>query len=240
MALPVLFMGSPDFAVPSLKALLEHPELVEVRAVVTQPDKPGGRGRRLTRCAVAQLAQEHGLPIQQPQKLTRPEAVEAMRGVAAELFVVVAYGKILRKALATDPGHRPPDSRAFMLELGGYLKTGTGALRVDQDATIEVDLESHDIAEAETELAVRLPGAVDEDAPTSVTPSAGGATGETTVSGPAALFLGETDSTMVASPKKAERLGGGPRGPGDSTRLLDSPEEPGGGEEDDETTKWSG
>lgn len=90
----VVFMGSPDFAVPSLTALLEHHE---VALVVTQPDKPAGRGKRLVAPAVKQLAVERGAPVLQPRK--RTELLDAIAASGAELGVVVAYGRILPKAV---------------------------------------------------------------------------------------------------------------------------------------------
>ena len=86
-------MGTPDFAVPSLKALLEAGH--EVAAVYTQPDKPKGRGHKLLPPPVKELAMEHNIPVYQPVTLRKPEAIEELRALQPELIVVAAYGKIL-------------------------------------------------------------------------------------------------------------------------------------------------
>jgi methionyl-tRNA formyltransferase len=92
----LVFMGSPDFAVPSLEALLARHE---VALVVTQPDKPAGRGARLTPPPVKVVAERAGVPVLQPASARRPEVAEALRATGAELGVVVAYGKILPRAV---------------------------------------------------------------------------------------------------------------------------------------------
>ena len=91
-------MGSPDFAVPSLEAVAAHHE---VALVVTQPDKPAGRGGALTPPAVKRAAERLGLPIAQPVKVRPPEVAAMLRATGAELGVVVAYGKILPPAILT-------------------------------------------------------------------------------------------------------------------------------------------
>jgi len=98
--LRVLFMGSPDFAVPSLRALAGRHEVV---AVVTQPDRPQGRGRRLAPPAVKLAAQALGLPVLQPEKLRKREVRQELADLGAEMFVVAAYGKILSKKMLAVP-----------------------------------------------------------------------------------------------------------------------------------------
>lgn len=92
----VVFMGSPDFAVPPLEALLAHHE---VALVVTQPDKPAGRGKRMAAPPVKTVAEAAGVPVIQPRSARRASVVEALRATGAELAVVVAYGKILPRAV---------------------------------------------------------------------------------------------------------------------------------------------
>lgn len=87
-------MGSPEFAVPCLKALVAHHE---VALVVSQPDKPAGRGGQLAAPAVKTAALELGLPVFQPKSARNGELRDAMKATGAELAVVVAYGKILPK-----------------------------------------------------------------------------------------------------------------------------------------------
>ena len=93
MKLRIVFMGSPDFAIPSLNVLAENYTVV---GVVTQPDRPAGRGRALTPPPVKVLAQQLGLPFIQPDKLRRPEALEQLRLWHPDLIVVAAFGQILR------------------------------------------------------------------------------------------------------------------------------------------------
>src|SRR5262245_53852315 len=92
--LRAVFMGSPDFAVPPLRLLLARPD-VEVALVVTQPDRPAGRGQRLQMPAVKEVALAAGLAVTQPEKLRTPPFAEVLQPLALDLAVVVAYGRIL-------------------------------------------------------------------------------------------------------------------------------------------------
>lgn len=97
----VVFMGTPEFAVPTLDAVIDAGH--EVVLVVAQPDRPAGRGRKLTAPPVAQRARERGLPLAQPAKIRTgafPEQVEAAR---ADVAVVLAYGRILPRRLLDAP-----------------------------------------------------------------------------------------------------------------------------------------
>lgn len=94
----IIFMGTPQFAVPSLRALHEQAahHHWQVVAVVTQPDRPAGRGKRVVTSPVKQYALTQALPILQPASLRKePAAVAALRAFAPDLFVVAAYGQIL-------------------------------------------------------------------------------------------------------------------------------------------------
>lgn len=98
----IVFMGTPDFAVPSLEALLGAGH--ELALVVTQPDRPRGRGRPQPQPPpVKRRAQAHGLPVFQPARVRRPDAIETIRATAPELIVVVAYGQILPPELLAVP-----------------------------------------------------------------------------------------------------------------------------------------
>ena len=90
----VLFAGTPDFAAAHLQALLDSPEH-SVIGVYTQPDRPAGRGKKLTASPVKKLALEHQLPVFQPQSLKDPEQQRLLNELQAEIMVVVAYGLIL-------------------------------------------------------------------------------------------------------------------------------------------------
>ena len=92
----VVFLGSPAFAVPSLAALAEH-DKVEVALVVTQPDRPAGRGRTTTPPPVKRAALDLGLPVYQPPTLRDDDAVEPLRDVQPDVLIVVAYGELLRR-----------------------------------------------------------------------------------------------------------------------------------------------
>jgi methionyl-tRNA formyltransferase len=89
----IIFMGTPRFAVPTLEALLASDE--EVVAVVTQPDRPKGRGRKLTPPPVKELALAAGLPVLQPAKIRTEEFLSEIRAFAPDLIAVTAYGRIL-------------------------------------------------------------------------------------------------------------------------------------------------
>lgn len=97
----IIFMGTPDFAVPSLTALLAHGE--HVVAVVTQPDRPKGRGRKLTAPPVKQLAIDAGLPVLQPEKIGGPDFLNRIGDLQPDLIVVTAYGRILPGRLLNLP-----------------------------------------------------------------------------------------------------------------------------------------
>lgn len=97
----ILFMGTPEFAVPSLAALLASED--EVVAVVTQPDRPKGRGQALTAPPVKVLAQQHGKPVIQPTKMKDPALLEALKAWNADVIVVVAFGRILPPSILALP-----------------------------------------------------------------------------------------------------------------------------------------
>lgn len=100
--LRVVFMGSPDFAVPTLRGLLQHPD-VDVVAVVTQPDRPSGRGLQLQPPAVKLVAQEAGVPVWQPTSVKKPPFLDELKALQPDLAIVVAYGRILPQAVLDAP-----------------------------------------------------------------------------------------------------------------------------------------
>ena len=97
----IVFMGTPDFAVPSLQALLDAGH--EVCAVYTQPDKPQGRKQILTAPPVKELALQQGIPVYQPATLKNEDEQAKLRALAPEAIIVVAYGKLLPKAVLDIP-----------------------------------------------------------------------------------------------------------------------------------------
>jgi methionyl-tRNA formyltransferase len=99
----IVFMGTPESAVPSLRRLIEDGH--EIVAVWTQPDKPAGRGKKLHQSPIKQFALEHTLSLHQPAKIKTSEAKELFASHGADAAVVVAYGRILPAEFLTAPGH---------------------------------------------------------------------------------------------------------------------------------------
>lgn len=97
----VVFMGTPDFAVPSLEALYNGK--FNILGVVTQPDRPKGRGQKLKPSPVKEKAQELGLEVFQPNKIKEPEFISFLENLKPDFIVVVAFGQILPKAILTIP-----------------------------------------------------------------------------------------------------------------------------------------
>lgn len=143
----IIFMGTPEFAMPSLRALHEQrtQQNWEVVAVVTQPDRPAGRGKKVVAGPVKQYALMQGLSVLQPASLRKePAAVEALRALAPDLFVVAAYGQILRKEVLAIPTHGPINVHASLLPayrgaspitaalLDGLPETGISIMLMDE------------------------------------------------------------------------------------------------------------
>lgn len=97
----LVFMGTPDFAVPTLQALVRGGH--EVVGIFTQPDRPAGRGKNLKPSPVKVAAEELGLPVFQPEKIKTPEAIQQLRELTPEGIIVVAYGQILSKEILKLP-----------------------------------------------------------------------------------------------------------------------------------------
>lgn len=97
----VIFMGTPEFACPTLQILIDRGE--HVVAVVTQPDRPKGRGQKVMSPPVKELALKYGIPVLQPLKVRDPEVIESLRELQPDVIVVVAFGQILPKALLEIP-----------------------------------------------------------------------------------------------------------------------------------------
>ncbi len=98
----IVFMGSPEFAVPSLKALCQ--EGYRIKAVMTQPARPRGRGRRMRPTPVCEFARSRGLEVKEPERLKDTRLVDCLRSLRPDLMVVVAYGKILPREVLSIPG----------------------------------------------------------------------------------------------------------------------------------------
>jgi len=109
----IVFFGTPAFAIPALKNLLQGPD--EVVAVVTQPDREKGRGRKVIPSPVKELALQHGLTLFQPEKVREEAFQEKIKSLHPDLFVVVAYGQILQKSLLKIPKHGAVNIHASLL-----------------------------------------------------------------------------------------------------------------------------
>lgn len=143
----IIFMGTPDFAVPSLRALHQQAGANnwEIVAVVTQPDRPSGRGKKLTVSPIKAQALADDLPVQQPERLRkRPEAVAALAALKPDLIVVAAYGLILPADVLALPTHGCINVHASLLPayrgaspitaaiLDGRVTTGVSIMLMDE------------------------------------------------------------------------------------------------------------
>lgn len=113
--LRVIFMGTPHFALPTLQALIESPE-IELLGVLTQPDRPSGRGQKLVAPPVKELALMHNLPIWQPERLRKDEACQAwLKEQAPDFFVTAAFGQILPQSVLDIPKYATVNVHASLL-----------------------------------------------------------------------------------------------------------------------------
>ena len=137
----IVFMGTPDFSVPCLEALISEGH--EVSLVVTQADKPKGRGHHLTPPPVKECALAHNIPVYQPAKMKDDEAFETLKKENADVFIVVAYGKILPERILNLPPYGCINVHASLLPkyrgaapiqwsiLEGEKKTGVTTMQMD-------------------------------------------------------------------------------------------------------------
>jgi methionyl-tRNA formyltransferase len=98
----IVFCGTPEFAVPSLRRLAAHPDF-SVDAVITQPDRPRGRGQHLSSCPVKEAALELGLPVHQPETIKADSSQEFLKQIAPDAVVIIAYGQIIPARLLPIP-----------------------------------------------------------------------------------------------------------------------------------------
>jgi methionyl-tRNA formyltransferase len=131
-----VFFGSPAFAVPCLRAVAGATELV---AVVSQPDRPAGRGQAPTPPAVKVAAAELGVPVLQPEKVRTPELRDTLAGYDADIFVVVAYGRILTQTLLDLPRRGPFNVHASLLpKLRGAAPIQWSIIRGDAETGVSI------------------------------------------------------------------------------------------------------
>src|SRR5580658_4349556 len=167
----VVFCGTPQFAVPTLKRLLTQPDF-EISAVVTQPDRPRGRGMHVSFSPVKEAALAAGVPVHQPEKIRSPEAQEFLQRIAPDCVVIIAYGQIIPARLLPIPRLGWINLHASLLPkyrgaapinwaiVNGETKTGVTSMRIDAGMdTGEMLLQKEmEIGPAETapELAARM------------------------------------------------------------------------------------
>jgi len=120
--LRLIYMGTPQFAVPTLEALIEHrapgsllPEGYEIVTVITRPDKPVGRGKEIVYSPVKQAALAHNIPVWQPGSFKKPENAEALAAFAADLYIVAAFGQILPQNVLDQPRYGSLNIHASLL-----------------------------------------------------------------------------------------------------------------------------
>ena len=138
----IVFMGTPDYAVPSLQKLID--EHYEIAGVFTQPDKKVGRKQILTPSAVKELAERYELPVYQPQTLKDGSAYEILKSIAPDMIIVAAYGKILPKSILDLPKYGCVNVHASLLPkyrgaapiqravLNGDEETGISIMQMDE------------------------------------------------------------------------------------------------------------
>lgn len=138
----IVYMGTPDFAVPPLEALVRSG--YEVAAVVTQPDKPKGRGKTLMPTPVKEEAMKHDIPVYQPLKVREPEFVEILENIAPDIIVVAAFGQIIPKKILDMPKYGCINIHASLLPkyrgaapiqwavINGEKVSGVTTMRMDE------------------------------------------------------------------------------------------------------------
>ncbi|MGD9567164.1 MAG: methionyl-tRNA formyltransferase [Sedimentibacter sp.] len=137
----VIFMGTPEFAVPTLKKLHENGH--DIKLVVTQPDKPSGRGKKLKKSEVKEAAEQLNLPVFQPDKIKKQENIEVLKQLNPDVIVVVAYGQILSKEILELPKYGCINVHASLLPklrgaaplnwaiINGETHTGVTTMKMD-------------------------------------------------------------------------------------------------------------
>ena len=161
----IVFMGSPEIAVPALRALAAH---YDVRGVVTQPDREAGRGKKIVMPAVKQAAMELGIPVIQPEKMKVPGTFEQLQEWAPDLIVVMAFGQILRKNVLELPRYGCLNAHASLLPrwrgaspiqasiLNGDPLSGITIMQMDPGVDTGPMLSTREMAIAADDTAVSL------------------------------------------------------------------------------------
>jgi methionyl-tRNA formyltransferase len=169
--LRILFCGTPEFAVPTLRHLLSDADF-EILAVITQPDRPRGRGQQVSFSPVKEVALAAKIPVDQPEKIRAPEVQQRLEKLAPDVIVIIAYGQIIPARLLSIPKHGWINLHASLLPnyrgaapvnwaiANGEARTGLSTMRIDAgmdtgDILLQREME---IGPAETapELATRM------------------------------------------------------------------------------------
>ena len=171
----VIFMGTPGFAVPTLEKLHENGHSISL--VVTQPDKPSGRGKKLKKSEVKEKAEELGLDIFQPDKIKRKESIDLLKSYNPDVIVVVAYGQILSKDILDIPKYGCINVHASLLPklrgaapinwaiINGEKKSGVTTMMMDVgldtgDIILKTEIDiSEDMNAEELHDALKIDGA---------------------------------------------------------------------------------
>ncbi|HKW34779.1 MAG TPA: methionyl-tRNA formyltransferase [Candidatus Acidoferrum sp.] len=167
----LIFCGTPQFAVPTLKHLLAKSDF-EVIAVITQPDRPRGRGQQLSVSSVKEVALAASLPVHQPEKIRTTEVQQLIEELAPDVIVIIAYGQIIPARLLSIPKHGWINLHASLLPkyrgaapihwpiVNGETRTGLTTMRIDAGMDTGDILLQHEMAigpsETATELAARM------------------------------------------------------------------------------------
>ena len=142
----LLFCGTPHFAVPTFIHLLAQPD-IEIVAVITQPDRPRGRGKQISASPMKTAAIAANIPVHQPEKIRSPEARNLLQQLAPDCIVIIAYGQIIPAALLTIPKLGWINLHASLLPkyrgaapinwaiANGETETGLTTMRIDADVS---------------------------------------------------------------------------------------------------------
>jgi len=168
--LRIIFMGTPQFAVPALEALIEAaapgvvlPEGYQLVTVITRVDKPAGRGQEIVYSPVKQVALAHGIPVWQPGSLKRPENIEALAAYHADLYIVAAFGQILPQAVIDQPRYGTLNIHASLLpKYRGVSPISEAILQGDAESGVTIMLIDAGVDTGPMLLQRSIPLAADE------------------------------------------------------------------------------
>src|SRR3989440_8948795 len=168
--LRIIYMGTPQFAVPPLEALIQGAapgavllEGYEIVTVITRPDKPVGRGQEIVYSPVKQTALVHNIPVWQPGSLKKPENITALAAYHADLYIVAAFGQILPQAVLDQPGYGTLNIHASLLpKYRGVSPIPAAILQGDKETGVTIMLIDAGVDTGPTLLKRSIPIAEDE------------------------------------------------------------------------------